>query len=111
MGGHREAAPGYRVRLDARAREDLARLRAEDREGREVLFALMELAHRMSREPYLGQPVAGAISAALGPLDSVWRVEFDVAAWPGEPRYVLHYFAPNLSHPEDVIWMAVGRRA
>ena len=110
MGGQGEAPAGaYRVRLDERAREDLARLRSDAREGRELLFATMELAHRMGGEPYLGQPVAGAISAALGPLDSLWRAEFNVSRWPGRPRYVLHYLPPNLSHPEDVIWVALGR--
>jgi hypothetical protein len=104
-----EATHGtYRVRLDERAVGDLAALRA-GQEGRELVFALMEIAHRMSREPYEGQPVAGAISAILGPLDSLWRLEFDVAGWPGKPRFVLHHFPPNLSHPTDVVWMAIGR--
>jgi hypothetical protein len=63
----------------------------------------------MGREPFQGEPVAGALGAARGLLDQVWELPFDVAGWPAEPRYVLYYLPPNLRRPTEVIWVGVGR--
>lgn len=110
MGGQGEAREDAdRVRLGERLRAEIAQPRASDTEERELIFALMELAHRMGRDPYQGQPAAGALAATVGPLEQIWELGFDSSAWTGRPRHVLYHLPPNLAHPNDVVWVALGR--
>ena len=97
------------MRAAAGIREDLAGLAASPGEARDLYFALLEVAHRMGRDPFIGEPVVGLLGVEKGTLDQVWRVRFDATGWQGEQRFVLHYLPPHLSRPTEVVWVSVEK--